>query len=148
MRIFAGDFVKSMMERLGMKEGEAIESRVVTNRIASAQKKVEERNYEIRKSLLDYDEVMDEQRKRVYSYRQSLLHGANCRDRILRSERGARRRSRPKRAASKPGSRAASSSTHALTAAGDICPSASSSAACAASKPPCCAAESATSAAA
>ncbi len=88
MRIFAGDFVKSMMERLGMKEGEAIESSLVTRRIASAQKKVEERNYEIRKSLLDYDEVMDEQRKRVYRYRQNLLDGHSSRKMILDLIRG------------------------------------------------------------
>lgn len=88
MRIFAGDFVKSMMEKIGMKEGEAIESRVVTGRIASAQKKVEERNYEIRKSLLDYDEVMDEQRKRVYRYRQNLLDGHSSRTMILDLIRG------------------------------------------------------------
>ena len=73
LRIFAGDFVKSMMERLGMKEGEAIESNLVTRRIAAAQKKVEEKNFEIRKNLLEYDEVMDEQRKRVYGYRQQIL---------------------------------------------------------------------------
>ena len=95
MRIFAGDFVKSMMERLGMKEGEAIESNLVTRRIAAAQKKVEERNYEIRKSLLDYDEVMDEQRKRVYRYRQNLLDGHSSRKMILdliqRSDRQVRR---------------------------------------------------------
>ncbi|MEM7317175.1 MAG: preprotein translocase subunit SecA, partial [Planctomycetota bacterium] len=88
MRIFAGDFVKSMMERLGMKEGEAIESTLVTRRIAAAQKKVEERNYEIRKSLLDYDEVMDEQRKRVYRYRQNLLDGHSSRKMILDLIRG------------------------------------------------------------
>ncbi|MEM9827806.1 MAG: SEC-C metal-binding domain-containing protein [Planctomycetota bacterium] len=83
MRIFAGDFVKGLMQRMGMKEGEAIESSLVTRRIAAAQKKVEERNYEIRKSLLDYDEVMDEQRKRVYRYRQALLDGHSSRDMIL-----------------------------------------------------------------
>ncbi len=88
MRIFAGDFVKSMMERLGMKEGEAIESTLVTRRIAAAQKKVEERNFEIRKSLLDYDEVMDEQRKRVYRYRQNLLDGHSSRKMILDLIRG------------------------------------------------------------
>lgn len=88
MRIFAGDFVKSMMERLGMKEGEAIESSLVTRRIAAAQKKVEERNYEIRKSLLDYDEVMDEQRKRVYRYRQNLLDGHSSRSMVLDLVRG------------------------------------------------------------
>lgn len=88
MRIFAGDFVKSMMERLGMKEGDAIESNMVSRRIAAAQKKVEERNYEIRKSLLDYDEVMDEQRKRVYRYRQNLLDGHSSRKMVLELIRG------------------------------------------------------------
>ena len=88
MRIFAGDFVKSMMERMGMREGEAIESTLVTRRIAAAQKKVEERNFEIRKSLLEYDEVMDEQRKRVYRYRQNLLDGHSSRSMILDLIRG------------------------------------------------------------
>ncbi|MDP6722418.1 MAG: preprotein translocase subunit SecA, partial [Pirellulaceae bacterium] len=83
MRIFAGPWVKSILERLGMQEGERIESRLVTRRIEAAQKKVEERNFEIRKNLLEYDEVMDEQRKRVYSYRQQILDGADCRDLIL-----------------------------------------------------------------
>ncbi len=88
MRVFAGDFVRSVMERLGMKEGEAIESNLVTRRIASAQKKVEERNFEIRKSLLEYDEVMDEQRKRVYGYRQKILDGFSCRTLVLDQIRG------------------------------------------------------------
>src|SRR6185369_2496383 len=82
MRIFAGEWVKNLLTRLGMKEGEAIESRMVSRRIEGAQKKVEERNFEIRKNLLEYDEVMDEQRKRVYSYRQRILDGVNCRDLI------------------------------------------------------------------
>jgi preprotein translocase subunit SecA len=83
MRIFAGEWVKNVLTRLGMKEGEAIESRMVTRRVEGAQKKVEERNFEIRKNLLEYDEVMDQQRKNVYGYRQRILHGANCRDLIL-----------------------------------------------------------------
>ncbi len=83
MRIFAGEWVKNILERLGMKEGERIESRMVSRRIEGAQKKVEERNFEVRKNLLEYDEVMDEQRKRVYSYRQKILDGANCRDLIV-----------------------------------------------------------------
>ena len=87
MRIFAGPWVKSILERLGMQEGEKIESRMVTRRIEAAQKKVEERNFEIRKNLLEYDEVMDEQRKRVYSYRQQILDGVNCRDLIVESIR-------------------------------------------------------------
>jgi len=83
MRIFAGEWVKNILTRLGMKEGEAIESHMVSRRIEGAQKKVEERNFEIRKNLLEYDEVMDEQRKRVYGYRQNILNGANCKQLIL-----------------------------------------------------------------
>ncbi|GIX05283.1 MAG: hypothetical protein KatS3mg114_1152 [Planctomycetaceae bacterium] len=83
MRKFAGDWVKDALAWLGMQEGERIESRMVTNRIEGAQKKVEERHFEMRKHLLEYDEVMDEQRKRVYGYRQSILEGADCRSRIL-----------------------------------------------------------------
>ncbi len=83
MRIFAGEWVKNVLTRLGMAEGEAIESRMVSRRIEGAQKKVEERNFEIRKNLLEYDEVMDEQRKRVYGYRQRILNGADCRQLIL-----------------------------------------------------------------
>jgi preprotein translocase subunit SecA len=88
MRIFAGEWVRKILESLGMKEGEAIESRMVTRRIEAAQKKVEERHFEGRKHLLEYDEVMDEQRKRVYGYRQRILDGANCRDLILEALRG------------------------------------------------------------
>jgi preprotein translocase subunit SecA len=83
MRIFAGEWVKNILTRLGMKEGEAIESHMVSRRIEGAQKKVEERNFEIRKNLLEYDEVMDEQRKRVYGYRQNILDGANCKQLIV-----------------------------------------------------------------
>ena len=83
MRIFAGEWVKNILTRLGMKEGEAIESHMVSRRIEGAQKKVEERNFEVRKNLLEYDEVMDEQRKRVYGYRQNILNGANCKQLIL-----------------------------------------------------------------
>ncbi len=87
MRIFAGEWVKNVLTRLGMQEGEAIESRMVTRRVEAAQKKVEERNFEVRKNLLEYDEVMDEQRKRVYGFRQKILDqidgDADCRDMIL-----------------------------------------------------------------
>ncbi len=83
MRKFAGDWVGSVLQRLGMKENEAIESKMVSRRIEAAQKKVEERNFDIRKNLLEYDEVMDEQRKRVYSFRQRLLDGAPTKDTIL-----------------------------------------------------------------
>ena len=83
MRIFAGEWVKNVLTRLGMQDGEAIESRMVTRRVEAAQKKVEERNFEVRKNLLEYDEVMDEQRKRVYGFRQKILEGADCRELIL-----------------------------------------------------------------
>ncbi|OJW21789.1 MAG: preprotein translocase subunit SecA [Planctomycetales bacterium 71-10] len=83
MRKFAGEWVSAVLTRLGMQEGEAIESKMVSRRIEGAQKKVEERNFDIRKNLLEYDEVMDEQRKRVYSFRQALLEGASPKARIL-----------------------------------------------------------------
>jgi preprotein translocase subunit SecA len=83
MRIFAGEWVANILTKLGMEEGQAIESRMVSRRIEGAQKKVEERNFDIRKNLLEYDEVMDHQRKRVYSYRQDILNGGNCKIRIL-----------------------------------------------------------------
>ncbi len=82
MRIFAGEWVKNVLTRLGMQEGEAIESKMVSRRIEGAQKKVEERNFETRKNLLEYDEVMDEQRKRVYGFRQQILDGVNCKLKI------------------------------------------------------------------
>ena len=83
MRIFAGEWVKNILTRLGMEEGQAIESRMVSRRIEGAQKKVEERNFEVRKNLLEYDEVMDEQRKRVYGYRQRILDGTDCKQLII-----------------------------------------------------------------
>ncbi|MFO1063912.1 MAG: SEC-C metal-binding domain-containing protein [Pirellulales bacterium] len=83
MRIFAGDWVRNMMERFGMGDGEAIENSFVSRRITGAQKKVEERNFDVRKNLLEYDEVMDQQRKRVYGYRQQILEGVSCRHMIL-----------------------------------------------------------------
>jgi preprotein translocase subunit SecA len=80
MRKFAGEWVSNVLTRLGMEEGEAIESKMVTRRIEGAQKKVEERNFDARKNLLEYDEVMDEQRRRVYSFRQRLLDGIPAKD--------------------------------------------------------------------
>ncbi len=80
MRIFAGDWVRNVLAWLGMQEGEAIEHSMVTKQIEKAQKKVEERHFESRKNLLEYDEVMDFQRKSVYSFRQRILEGASCRE--------------------------------------------------------------------
>jgi preprotein translocase subunit SecA len=77
MRIFGGEWVGNVLAALGMEEGQCIESRMVSRRIEAAQRKVEERNFDIRKNLLEYDEVMDLQRKRVYGFRQRILDGAN-----------------------------------------------------------------------
>jgi preprotein translocase subunit SecA len=83
MRLFAGEWVAGILTRLGMQEGEAIESGMVTRRIEKAQKKVEEYHFDQRKNLLEYDEVMDFQRKSVYGKRQEILDGKNPRSIIL-----------------------------------------------------------------
>ncbi len=75
MRIFAGDRVKNLMERMGMPDNEPIEHPWVTKSVENAQKKVEERNFDIRKNVLEYDDVMSSQRKTVYDLRQALLMG-------------------------------------------------------------------------
>ena len=73
MRIFASDRVKNFMKALGMEKGEAIEHRMVTNAIEKAQRKVEGRNFDIRKQLLEYDDVANDQRKVIYNQRNDLL---------------------------------------------------------------------------
>ena len=73
MRIFASDRVKSFMQALGMERGEAIEHRMVTNAIEKAQRKVEGRNFDIRKQLLEYDDVANDQRQIIYRQRDELL---------------------------------------------------------------------------
>jgi preprotein translocase subunit SecA len=73
MRIFAGDRVKAIMDRLKMPEGEAIEAGIVTRSIESAQRKVEARNFDIRKQLLEYDDVSNDQRKVIYQQRNGIL---------------------------------------------------------------------------
>ncbi|HLV17223.1 MAG TPA: preprotein translocase subunit SecA [Pseudomonas sp.] len=77
MRIFASDRVKNFMKALGMQSGEAIEHRMVTNAIEKAQRKVEGRNFDIRKQLLEFDDVANEQRKVIYHMRNSLLTADN-----------------------------------------------------------------------
>ncbi|MEO6973854.1 MAG: preprotein translocase subunit SecA [Rhodoferax sp.] len=77
MRIFAGDRVKSIMERLKMPDGEAIEAGIVTRSIESAQRKVEARNFDIRKQLLEYDDVSNEQRKVIYKERNDILDASD-----------------------------------------------------------------------
>ena len=73
MRIFAGDRVKAIMERLKMPDGEAIEAGIVTRSIESAQRKVEARNFDMRKQLLEYDDVANDQRKVIYQQRNEIL---------------------------------------------------------------------------
>jgi len=75
MRIFAGERVQSMMDRLGMEEDIPIEHRMVTRAVENAQKKVEERNFDVRKNLLEYDDVMNQQRKSMYALRKQVLRG-------------------------------------------------------------------------
>ena len=82
MRIFASDRVKNFMKALGMQSGEAIEHRMVTNAIEKAQRKVEGRNFDIRKQLLEFDDVANEQRKVIYHMRNSLLAADNIGDTI------------------------------------------------------------------
>ncbi|MEL0168520.1 MAG: preprotein translocase subunit SecA [Pseudomonadaceae bacterium] len=82
MRIFASDRVKNFMKALGMEKGEAIEHRMVTNAIEKAQRKVEGRNFDIRKQLLEYDDVANEQRKVIYGQRNSILASENVEETI------------------------------------------------------------------
>jgi len=77
MRIFAGDRVRAIMERLKMPEGEAIEARMVTRSIEGAQRKVEARNFDMRKQLLEYDDVANDQRKVIYQQRNDILDSAD-----------------------------------------------------------------------
>lgn len=83
LRVFNGEWASSIMGRLGIPENEPIEGRLVNWQIQKSQKKVEERHFETRKNLLEYDEVMDMQRRRVYTYRQAILNDTNCRVLIL-----------------------------------------------------------------
>ncbi|MGA0926159.1 MAG: preprotein translocase subunit SecA [Burkholderiaceae bacterium] len=82
MRIFAGDRVRAIMDRLKMPEGEAIEAGMVTRSIESAQRKVEARNFDIRKQLLEYDDVSNDQRKVIYQQRNDILDASALREQI------------------------------------------------------------------
>ncbi len=82
MRIFAGDRVKAIMERLKMPDGEAIEAGIVTRSIESAQRKVEARNFDIRKQLLEYDDVANDQRKVIYQQRNDIMDAASLKGQI------------------------------------------------------------------
>ena len=82
MRIFAKDWVGSMLQTLGMQEDEAIQSKTVSRMIERVQKKMETHNFDIRKNLLEYDYVNNEQRKEIYGWRQTILEGADQGERI------------------------------------------------------------------
>jgi preprotein translocase subunit SecA len=83
MRIFGGEKIKPWMERLGLQDGEAIEHGMVTRSIQNAQKKVESRNFDIRKHLLDYDNVMNQQRKGFYGKRREVLGLGDAHEEVL-----------------------------------------------------------------
>ena len=91
MRLFGGERLQRLMNNpwLGMQDGEALESNMLSKQIQNAQRKVEEYHFEQRKSLLEYDEVMDHQRKRTYGARQSILDGRNPRSMLLGNARRA-----------------------------------------------------------
>ena len=83
LRIFGGDNIKSFMEKMGLEEDEPINSRMVSNAIQKAQKRVEARNFDIRKYVLEYDDVMNQQRKVVYDQRRKILEGEDMKVQIL-----------------------------------------------------------------
>jgi preprotein translocase subunit SecA len=83
MRIFGGERVKALMYALGMKEGIPIESKLISNRIETAQKNVEAQNFEARKHLLEYDDVMNKQRETIYTLRRSVLEGQDQKEMVL-----------------------------------------------------------------
>jgi preprotein translocase subunit SecA len=89
MRIFAGDRVKSIMDRLKMPDGEAIEAGIVTRSIESAQRKVEARNFDMRKQLLEYDDVSNDQRKVIYQQRNEILDAQDLGAQITSLREGA-----------------------------------------------------------
>ena len=83
MRLFGSEKIQNMMETLGMEEDEPIDQKILSNAIESAQKKVEGRNFNIRKSVLEFDDVMNVQRNLIYEQRQKVLNGDNVRDNIM-----------------------------------------------------------------
>ncbi|TCP08030.1 preprotein translocase subunit SecA [Caldimonas thermodepolymerans] len=89
MRIFAGDRVRAIMDRLKMPEGEAIEAGIVTRSIESAQRKVEARNFDVRKQLLEYDDVANDQRKVIYQQRNDILDAQDLTAQIASLREGA-----------------------------------------------------------
>jgi len=88
LRIFGADRIQGLMQRLGMEEGVPIEHRLITRAISNAQSKVEAHNFDIRKHLLEYDDVMNKQREVVYARRRALLSGEGLRDEVMEIAEG------------------------------------------------------------
>lgn len=106
VRRFAGDTLKKNMERFGMNEDEVIESRMVSKRIESAQEKVEKQNFDVRKHLIEYDDVLNQQRSVIYGYRRDILEGQEhiydlVRDMIVKTVQDIVARICPKRSVTK-----------------------------------------------
>ncbi|MEW6571147.1 MAG: preprotein translocase subunit SecA [Nitrospirota bacterium] len=83
MRIFGSDRISGLMDKLGMEEDMPIENKMITKAIENAQKRVEAHNFDVRKHLLEYDDVMNKQRSEIYSFRKEILQGENLKDRLL-----------------------------------------------------------------
>jgi preprotein translocase subunit SecA len=88
LRIFGADRIQGLMTRLGMEEGEPIEHRLITRAIANAQSKVEAHNFDIRKHLLEYDDVMNKQREVIYTRRRNVLAGENLKEQVVEMATG------------------------------------------------------------
>ncbi|MBO5536966.1 MAG: preprotein translocase subunit SecA [Clostridia bacterium] len=84
LRLFGSDRMSGLVNRLGVAEDEPIQAKILTGQIENAQKRIEGRNYEIRKNVLQYDDVMNEQRKEIYAQRRQVLDGENMRESILK----------------------------------------------------------------
>ena len=83
MRLFGGDRIMPMVERLGLKDDEPLQAGMLTKQIEAAQKRIEGRNFEIRKHVLEYDNVMNRQREIIYGQRRRVLMGENVRENII-----------------------------------------------------------------
>ena len=83
MRIFGSDKIQAVVDKIGLEEDDAIENKIITKQIENAQKKVEGNNFNIRKTLLGYDDVMNMQREVIYKQRAQVLEGEDLKDQIL-----------------------------------------------------------------
>lgn len=84
MRLFGSERVSGLIEKMGLAEDEPIEAKMLTGQIENAQKRIEARNYEIRKNVLQYDDVMNEQRKEIYEQRKQVLEGRDMHETIVK----------------------------------------------------------------